>query len=305
MADQLLLDVLTGVMQGQTFAVPANSIFLVGRLPNCSLSIAEDLTVSRQHFRIEFRPPDCQLIHLSQSGGTLVNESPVSEVELKNGDEITFGTGNRLKVRFVQRTSRAELNTVTFDKVVTATIPSGWDLCHSSGEHPTVGEILKVLDCHGGIYSLIDLRRIGPESAAKLGETRPLFGWLPPELAALHSPVFVSSSNVSGLVEFVEAGWGKDGIVCFGSDLSEEELLAHWQSAIGAKGNEPGESMTAFFWPSLLELILTHQSSTQVKFLVSKLKWLLIESKEPICRWKLYCSEDYKGAITSAGLFNG
>ncbi|MBM4077540.1 MAG: FHA domain-containing protein, partial [Planctomycetes bacterium] len=77
MSQCLLLEVIQGPLTGETFAVVSNSTLQVGRLPECGISIPQDLTVSRQHFRIEFFPPDCQLIHLSQTGETFVNDIPV------------------------------------------------------------------------------------------------------------------------------------------------------------------------------------------------------------------------------------
>ncbi len=302
MAEQLLLDVVNGPLKGQTFVVPANTDFQVGRLPECSLCISDDLTVSRQHFRIEFHPPACRLVHVSQTAPTSLNDTPVTEARLNEGDEITFGLGNRLKLRFVQRSTRAGQTTMTFEGLVAAKIPSGWNEFHGSSEHPKLDEILTFIESHGNFGAVIDFQRLGGKVPDELGTPVPLFGWLSPDLAAQHSPALFWSDNSPELGNFVEQNWGKDALVCFASDLTDEQALDHWRTAIGAAGNQAGNALTAYFWPSLLEMILSHQSSNSVRFLLSKFKWLLIESAERDCRWKFFCNEDFKSVIQSAGL---
>lgn len=301
MAEQLLLDVLAGPLKGQTFAVPANSNFEIGRLPECSLSIPDDLTVSRHHFRIEFHPPDCRLVHISQTAPTNLNDVSVVESKLNDGDEISFGLGNRLKLRFVHRTSRANLATLNFDAPVIKALPSGWDECHGTSESPDIEQILTIVDCHGNFGAVVDFPLLQISPPDTLGEPVPLFGWLTPDLAVKHSPSLFWSANSPQLLEFVEENWGKDAIVCFGSELSNEEILDHWRAAIGAPDNQAGNAMTAYFRPSLLNLILTHQSSPSVRFLISKFKWLLIESTETSSGWKLFCNEEFKKVIQGAG----
>ena len=98
MSQRLILEVVAGPLKGQTIGVPANGTMLVGRLPECGLSIPQDLTVSRQHFRIDFPSPECLLVHLSQTGETHVNNVSVSSASLQDQDQISFGTDNVLRV---------------------------------------------------------------------------------------------------------------------------------------------------------------------------------------------------------------
>ena len=108
MPRQLVIDVIEGPHQGETLIVPENGSLLVGRLPHCGLSLPTDLTVSREHFRIELSS-QWTLVHLSDTRFTRVtNNSTGSTVELtvvgskaqlNPGDDILFGLLSVIRVR--------------------------------------------------------------------------------------------------------------------------------------------------------------------------------------------------------------
>ena len=79
-------------------------------------------------------------------------------------------------------------------------------------------------------------------------------------------------------------------------------MLAHWRKAIGADGEKPGSSMTVYYWPSLLNMMLTCQSAQQVSPLLSGLSWLFVEALDSPGGWHLYADEKFASVLTSAGL---
>ena len=312
MSQRLLLEVVDGPLKGQTYAVPANSTLMIGRLPECGLSVPQDLTVSRQHCRVEFRPPECRLVHLSQTGETRVNDASVSTADLHSGDDISFGAGNLVRVRIEESLAGIEdtappsridhLTSKQSNRFTMSMASCGWNVYGSAEPQPGFERLLEVLGKSQTVYAMIDFRRLGQPVPPELVEPQYLFSWLPPESQAQFSPLMVSLSANPSVADILRQGWGRDGIVCCGSKLKDAELLAHWRKAIGAEGDQPGSSMTVYYWPSLLNMMLSCQSAQQVEPLLSGLSWLFVEAPDSPSGWHLYADEKFASVLTAAGL---
>jgi hypothetical protein len=74
------------------------SPLLVGRDEGADIRVDEPL-VSRAHARIERRGPSFFVLDLGSTNRTRVNGEPVSERELRDGDEVRFA---RARCRFVK-----------------------------------------------------------------------------------------------------------------------------------------------------------------------------------------------------------
>ncbi len=92
-AEKLLkLTATNGPHQGQVFNLAGHQVFLVGRSAEAHLQLsAEDRSASRNHFLIEFNPPNCRLTDLGSRTGTFVNGERVLSAELRDGDAIRAG----------------------------------------------------------------------------------------------------------------------------------------------------------------------------------------------------------------------
>lgn len=89
---ELKLAVSDGPEKGKSFVISEHDLFLVGRSPEAHFSLPGDPYFSRNHFLIEFNPPQCKLTDLRSRNGTLVNGQKVnSPIPLKNGDKIRGG----------------------------------------------------------------------------------------------------------------------------------------------------------------------------------------------------------------------
>jgi hypothetical protein len=62
----------------------------IGRLPECDV-VVEDPGASRQHARVRRTDDGFVLVDLGSTNGTLVNDAPIQERVLENGDRITIG----------------------------------------------------------------------------------------------------------------------------------------------------------------------------------------------------------------------
>ena len=70
---------------------------LVGRGDDAGLQLLDDPYFSRHHFQLEFDPPNCRLLDLGSSNGTLFNGRRVMDCFLRDGDEIS---GGQTRIRF-------------------------------------------------------------------------------------------------------------------------------------------------------------------------------------------------------------
>jgi len=108
MRAKVILEVLSGPIEGKVFVFENHDTFLFGRRRDCHAQIPKDGYVSRHHFILEVNPPDARIRDLGSRNGTYVNgakyggreegERPEDaaarqypEVDLKQGDQIAAG----------------------------------------------------------------------------------------------------------------------------------------------------------------------------------------------------------------------
>lgn len=88
---KVTLKVIAGPHLGEVRQFDGHDTLLVGRAENAQLRLPEDLHFSRNHFRVEVKPPQCHLVDLESSNGTFVNGQRVSDIWLRDGDTISGG----------------------------------------------------------------------------------------------------------------------------------------------------------------------------------------------------------------------
>jgi serine/threonine protein kinase len=105
---KVVLQVVSGPIQGQQFVFDRHDTFLFGRGRDCHAQISGDPQVSRHHFLLEVVPPRVRVRDLGSRNGTFVNgrrygqpltppsgdADPVpgqAEIDLQHGDQITVG----------------------------------------------------------------------------------------------------------------------------------------------------------------------------------------------------------------------
>lgn len=86
------LEVLAGSSSGQRiFLKEQDHPFIIGRDEACDLSLAENV-LSRRHVQLEHKWGGVVITDLSSKNGTFVNNEPVQEKLLHDGDRILLGT---------------------------------------------------------------------------------------------------------------------------------------------------------------------------------------------------------------------
>jgi hypothetical protein len=150
---------------------------------------------------------------------------------------------------------------------------------------------------------MCDFARMKSEPPADADPDAWLFGWLPPASRAMVSPMLLSPETQPRLAEIVQAGWGRDGIVCCGSALDPAAMLAHWRTLIGAPDNQPGPALTVYYWPSILNVMFESQPAEQLEPFLSKFEWLLVEAPKSPGNWRLYApNEKFAQTLEAAGM---
>jgi diguanylate cyclase (GGDEF)-like protein len=94
------LVVLQGQRLGQRIDVGAQPL-VIGRAPECDFQIMER-SVSRQHARIWQEPSGYRIKDLDSTNKTLLNDQPIIEAELKDGDHVSIGS---CVLKFMERSS--------------------------------------------------------------------------------------------------------------------------------------------------------------------------------------------------------
>lgn len=94
------LVVLQGQRLGQRIDIGEQPL-IIGRSPECEFHIMER-SISRQHSRIWRDPTGYRIKDLDSTNKTLLNDQPIIEAELRDGDHITIGN---CVLKFMDRTS--------------------------------------------------------------------------------------------------------------------------------------------------------------------------------------------------------
>lgn len=92
----VVLEVINGQHAGRKLEFTRHDTFVVGRHRSCHLRLNRDPFFSRYQFRVEIKPPECNLVDLDSRNGTFVNGKRVRETVLKDGDIIS---GGKSKIR--------------------------------------------------------------------------------------------------------------------------------------------------------------------------------------------------------------
>ena len=92
--------VLQGQRLGQRIDIGIEPL-IIGRSPECQFQIMER-SVSRQHARIWQEPSGYRIKDLDSTNKTLLNDQPIIEAELKDGDHVAIGS---CVLKFMERSS--------------------------------------------------------------------------------------------------------------------------------------------------------------------------------------------------------
>ena len=304
----IVIDAIAGNPTVKSVRIPPGGSIVVGRLPECDLADPNDLHLSRQHCRIEYRAPDCVLKNLS-SNGTLVNGQSADQIKLRDGDRIECSR-LALKVAFAkdepptQRVASAGVTTRRDRPGTYSAEPCRSGLVRYAGqqEHPGPREMLELLMQSGPVYAIIDFRRIERPVPESISPREYLFYWMPEEVAAGNSPLIFAAADLEEFPELIEQAWGTDAVICFASRQERTGVFEHLRAATGYRPNVPGGPVLGYCWPNMLSMLLLHQPQAKISHLTRGVDAVLMEDDESPGRWNIFADQAFASIVESAGL---
>jgi hypothetical protein len=102
----------------------------------------------------------------------------------------------------------------------------------------------------------------------------------------------------------IEAGWGKDAVVCVFSRRELGELLEHLRKIL--RGPEPAAGdpnkgkLVGFCWPSVVAHVLADQPAETVSGMLAGIDAVLVESAPPHA-WRVYSGSGFGKALAKLG----
>jgi pSer/pThr/pTyr-binding forkhead associated (FHA) protein len=88
---QVILEIIDGPMTGRRFGFRGPLTVTVGRTERSDYVLEADPQISSLHLRFDCEEAVCMLRDMNSSNGTWVNDEPVRETEVNDGDRIRIG----------------------------------------------------------------------------------------------------------------------------------------------------------------------------------------------------------------------
>ena len=323
---RVILEVKSGPGASRKTLLGANQALRVGRTEWADFAILQDAHMSGIHFSLETDNVACYLHDLGSSNGTFLNGQPISETTtLRSGDEILAGE-TRFKVQIesesaVENAGRPEpampLPVAASSPVdrepapaaagvhyTVETCESGLTLCRGQTEAISPARVAALLAGVYPLYLIVDFKKIGLPRPAGIGQPEYLFDWLKAPAADLVSPLVLSAHELSTWPELVDRGWGADGVVCLFSRQDRPALLEHLRHACRGKVGPDGQlaGMLGYCWPSVMALLLAHNTPRFVGQLLTGIDATLVELPDLAETWQIYGGEQIPAVLDRLGM---
>ncbi|MCA9051155.1 MAG: protein kinase, partial [Planctomycetaceae bacterium] len=110
---EVRLRIVKGPHAGRELCFSESASVLVGRGDDARLALPKDPRCSRLHCRFEIVPPQCTVVDLKSTNGTLVNGRRMERAKLKDSDTVQVGTSKiRIHIQQGREGSSQNLNAV-------------------------------------------------------------------------------------------------------------------------------------------------------------------------------------------------
>ncbi|NQT37036.1 MAG: FHA domain-containing protein [Planctomycetes bacterium] len=318
---RIVLEIASGTETGRKVQLGAGQQLRVGRTHWADLAVETDGHMSGVHFALETDDVACYVSDQGSSNGTLLNDEPVGErTVVRDGDTILAGETQFIlhvegdKPEKTAGAGKLGDSSVGFAGLKTAlsqvqanyeveTCDSGLTVCRGDVAEIEASDLTVLLTRHMPAFLIVDLQKLDtpPEDLASPDY---LFDWLPPEAAALASPVLVAPEDVPEWPKLVAAGWGNEAVVTLFSRMEKAALLAHLRRALRAKpGREDASGgIIGFCWPGVMAMLLAHQTASFVERLLQGIDAVLVELPDLPERWQLFGQSSIADLLDEAGL---
>ena len=178
-------------------------------------------------------------------------------------------------------------------------------------EHFLPAQLLTKLSQDSKLVVIIHYQKMEQETPADIQQCRPLFDWLPEEVARKFGPIVLLPSDVPDFDETANESWDRDAMLCFLTKKEPEAVIEHLAKAIHFNNN--GEEtagadseMFGYCWPSVLSQLLTFRDNQFVNNLLGPdIDAVLMELPDLPNSWQLLTKEDWSAKLIKCGVKQG
>jgi hypothetical protein len=269
MAWAVTLEACSGSAAGKKLALQLGRPLQVGRTAPAHLLVADDALMSDVHFALEWDGRTCRLRDLDSRFGTLLNQGPVTQAVLKDGDEIVAGW-----TKFLVRMEGAP--SAPNPPPVAAVPPTGapatdWVLSALRKESES---LYAVLDA-ARTPRVLELLHAGPAEFKSLYE-----GEKGDRLAAF-APYLVRFSARSALLEtLLREGWGQSWGVFLAAAEEFAPVRKHLRRFLTVRA-DGRELYFRFYDPRVLRVYLPTCTPDEARQFLGPIRSYLLEADGP------------------------
>jgi len=123
---------------------------------------------------------------------------------------------------------------------------------------------------------------------------------IPATVAAEVSPRMIPVVDPQQRVEWVQNGWGSNGIIVLFSQVPVFPLLEHYQRLMGAAKGEMAKPkpFVGLCWPSVLELVLNNGKAEYAAEIVEPCEAILLQCNQSPGGWRMFGNERLEVFLT-------
>ncbi len=326
---RVIVEVRSGPTRGHKIVVRSGQVIQFGRTERADMVFPHDDGMSGVHFSIEAGESQCLLRDLASTNGTQLNHQFVTEAVIRDGDSVTAGNtqfqisveGGALAAKaddarspkIMRDTSRIVLDpSLAKPSYRVETCSSGLTLITGlmfggDGEPAAISAVAAPLAERLPGYLIVDFKKAGQPFPAPSGALIPLSDWLPPEVAAVNSPLIITPAATIDRGALLDGVWDQDAAVVIFSQQSAELLVRHLRAAthLNLDGAMPAagptKGMLGYCWPSVLAPLLAFRTPAFVQSLLSGIEAVLIEIPDLPGTWQIYGGQSFVGVLTKMG----
>jgi hypothetical protein len=144
-------------------------------------------------------------------------------------------------------------------------------------------------------YLIVDFAK-GDQPIPEQLDRRPLFQWLPSEIAAEQSPLIVISEDAVKHDEIIDSLWDHDAVECLYSNSPQEDVLQHLVDILklqaSGKIDPDSKSMLGYCWPGVLSQLLAFRPETYVSSLMDCIDAILTEVPDLPASWQVFARQE-------------
>ena len=303
-----------GPMVGKEFVLRSTQLVRVGRTEWADVSLPDDTHMSSIHFEAETDLKACYIRDHESTNGTFLNGKRTKGRQVVCDGDIVVAGDTSFSVRIeggdvdaagrnIRKTELAAPGGAAAAQPAPAKrqrgeqpppftaekCGSGLTLCRGEIAAAGAADVALRLCDKFAAHLIVDFRRLGQPPPKDLCQREYLFDWFNPAIAALASPLLISQHDLTSWPELLEAGWGKDAVVCVFSNEDRAEVWRHLRQVcrVKARASGPPTAVLGFCWPSVLVSLLSHHAAYSSQ-LLEGLDAVLTEFPDLPDTWQLY-----------------